>query len=215
VPPFTIRTGGKFRRNLLILLGVLAAGSVVGVRALGRFMSPEDPLVAADAIFVLAGTRIERPMEAADLYLEGYAPRILMTRDTGEQAIAIAERRGVHVPSDFDLGRDAVVRLGVPEDALVMPARVHDNTAQEAETLRDVARQRGWHRVIVVSSTYHLRRVALACRRALRGSGVEIIVRGSRYDPAVPDQWWRRRSDIRWIASEVPRLVLYALGVAG
>jgi uncharacterized SAM-binding protein YcdF (DUF218 family) len=213
VPPLTIRSGGKFRRILFIVVLVLAASGVFGCRALGRFMSPEDPLIKADAIFVLAGTRIERPMEAADLYLDGYAPRIVITRDTGEEAMAIAERRGVAVPTDFDLVKQALLQLGVPEDALITPARIHDNTAQEAETLRNLAVQHGWHRVIVVSSKYHLRRVALACRRTLRGTPVEIIVRGSRYDPVNPGRWWEKRSDIRWIISEVPKLIGYALGV--
>jgi hypothetical protein len=57
--------------------------------------------------------------------------------------------------------------------------------------------------------------VAVATRRALRGTTVQVIVRGSRYDPATPDRWWQRRADIRWLASEVPKLVAYAAGAGG
>ena len=77
--------------------------------------------------------------------------------------------------------------------------------------LREVALRSGWKRVIVVSSTYHLRRVALACRRQLRGTGIEVIFRATRYDPAVPHRWWTRRSDIRWVVSEVPKVMAYWL----
>jgi hypothetical protein len=49
-------------------------------------------------------------------------------------------------------------------------------------------------------------------RRALRGTDVHVIRRGTRYDPSTPDQWWKRRADIRWIASETPKLLAYALG---
>jgi uncharacterized SAM-binding protein YcdF (DUF218 family) len=213
VPPTIIRIGGKLRRTLLVVVLLVAAGGVFGFLWAGRFMAVEDPLEHADAIFVLAGTRVERPLEAADLYLSGWAPRVLVTRDSGEVAADSAERRGVHVPSDFDLSREVLLRLGVPEDALITPDRLHDNTASEAETLREIALQRKWRRVIVVSSKYHLRRAALICRRKLRGTDVQLIVRGSRYDPATPETWWRRRSDIRWLLLEVPKLVGYSLGV--
>ena len=213
MPTSTTRTGGRIRRILIILVVLFAAGGVFAFDRLGRFMSPEDPLTKADAIFVMAGTRIDRPMEAVDLYLEGYAPRIVITRDAGERAIAAAARRGVKVPSDFELATNALRDFGVPDDALITPERIHDNTAQEAQTLHALSVQHAWRRVIVVSSRYHLRRVALACRRELRGSGVDIMVHGSRYDGAVPQEWWHRRSDIRLMLTEVPKLLGYALGV--
>jgi len=78
--------------------------------------------------------------------------------------------------------------------------------------LRELALKYKWRRVIVVSSKYHLRRVGLAGRRALRGTDVEIVLRGSRHDAALPDRWWTRRRDIRWVAAEVPKLIVYALG---
>src|SRR5687767_3149138 len=145
-------------------------------------MAREDPLTSADAIFVLAGTRVERPLEAADLFRAGYAPRIVVTRATAEQATFQIEKRGITVPTDFDLAKDILLRLGIPERALIAPARIHDNTAEEAQTLRALALENRWRRVIVVSSKYHLRRVSLAFHRALRGTNVELVIRGSRFD---------------------------------
>jgi hypothetical protein len=56
----------------------------------------------------------------------------------------------------------------VPADAVtVMPGGV-DNTAAEAAALRRWLPP-GSHRVIVVTSTYHLRRAGYAFRRAVRG----------------------------------------------
>lgn len=177
-------------------------------------MAHEDPLEKADAIFVFAGTRFERPLEAVALYESGYAPRILVTRAEMErQALSVVERRGIRVASNVDEVRTLLVGMGVPQAAVIAPARIHDNTAEEAETLREVALQQHWKRVIVVSSKYHLRRVALACGRALSGTDVRVIARGSRYDPSTPDRWWRRRADMRWLASETPKLFFYAIGV--
>jgi len=176
-------------------------------------MAAEDPLDKADAIFVFSGTRVERPLEAYDLYREGYAPRVVVTKAVAEQAMFFAERRGVRVASDFDLNREVLRQLGLPDSALIAPERIHDNTAQEAQTLRALATRYHWRKVILVSSKYHLRRVSLACRREMRGTGVQLIRRGSRYDQSTPERWWRRRSDIRWLLSEVPKLVAYELGL--
>jgi uncharacterized SAM-binding protein YcdF (DUF218 family) len=212
VPPLS-RPGGRFRRFIIAALLLVAAAAVYGFLNLGRWLAPQDPLTRADAIFVLAGTVAERPLEAADLYRAGLAPVILVTRDLPEPAAVIAGQRGAHLPERYELNLDMLLHLGVPRTALIVPDRVHDNTAAEAATLREVALKMGWKKVIVVSSTYHLRRVALVCRRRLRGTGVEIELHATRYDPAVPDRWWTRRSDIRWIVSELPKVLAYAVGV--
>lgn len=202
------------RRVVLVagLLLLLAAGAY-GCRHAGTFLVAEDPLTPADAIFVLAGTRVERPLEAADLYFAGYAPRIVLTRTAAEQeATDIAGARGGQIATSSDAARDLLLSLGVPAGGVVVPARLHDNTAEEAATLRALATEHAWTQVIVVSSPYHLRRTALACRRALRGTGVRVIMRGTRYDTSTPERWWTRRADVRWLASEFPKLIAYAVG---
>jgi uncharacterized SAM-binding protein YcdF (DUF218 family) len=215
VPPPVPRPGGRFRRFSVVALLLLGAAGVYAFINLGRWMSPEDPLQKADAIFVLAGTVADRPLEAADLYKAGYAPKILVTRDKPEYGAQIAAERGAPLPDNSELNRRMLLALGVPDSALIVPDRIHDNTAQEAATLREVARRNGWRRVIVVSSKYHLRRVSLALHRELRGTNVQIIRHGTAYDVAAPDRWWTRRYDIRWLLSELPKLLAYAGGLAG
>lgn len=192
---------------LVLVLGALAFVS------LGRVMASEDPLQRADAIFVFAGTFVERPLEAADLYREGYAPRIVVTRAVAEQAALDLERRGVRIPTEYDLNKEVLLKVGVPVAALILPSFIHDNTAEEARTLAELARQHGWRRVILVSSKYHLRRIKFAAWRELRGTHVDVIARGSRYDPATPHRWWTRRGDIRWLSTEVPKLLAYGMGL--
>ena len=201
---------GRWRLWLPVL--ILAAG-VYAFLAVGRFLAREDPLEPADAIVVLAGTRVERPLEAVDLYLAHYAPRIVLSYGNLEdRAIRAVEQRGAHVLSDIDLLKAMMIDLGVPAEALITPSRGHDNTVEEARTMREIALAHGWRRIIVVSSTYHLRRVSMAFARTFRGSDVQILVHGSRYDPSTPDRWWRRRGDVRWLVSELPKVVAYAVG---
>lgn len=212
--PFPRSRSGRVAILAFALLVVIAAG--YGFVHLGAFLAREDPLQNADAIFVFAGTFVERPLEAVDLYREGYAPVVVITRSKREQhAYDIARLRGAMLDDEFTVERDVLRQLSVPDAAIVAPDKVHDNTAQEATTLRALVQRERWTRVIVVSSKYHLRRVSLACERALAGTPVQIIRRGTRYDPSMPDRWWRHRADIRWVVSEAPKLLMYALGVGG
>jgi uncharacterized SAM-binding protein YcdF (DUF218 family) len=203
----------RLRQSLVAAALVLLALLTYAFIGLGPFMAAEDPLEHADVIFVLAGTRIERPLEAVDLYREGWAPRIVLTHQKPEAAASLLARRGVVIPADEDIARDALIDSGVPAAAIELPARLHDNTAQEAQTLRELARRNGWHRAIVVTSKFHLRRAGFAMRRELAGDGLEIIMRGSRYDLSRPERWWASRADIRWMMSEGPKLVAYFMGL--
>jgi uncharacterized SAM-binding protein YcdF (DUF218 family) len=214
VPPSSPRAGGLLRRIILLVVLAAAAASVYAFVNLGAYLTREDPLQKADAVFVLAGTRMVRPLEAADLYTEGYAPLIVMTREAVEEpAVRVITSRGLTFLSDVDRARELFVTMGIPREAVLIPARIHDSTASEAITLRELAAQHGWRRVIVVTSRFHVARARFAMRRELSGSGPELIVRSTRYDSMQPERWWMRRAEIRWVVSEVPKLVAYMVGL--
>lgn len=212
MPPTAVRAGGKFR--LIIAASVLiVATSAYAINELGSFLANEDPLEKADAIFVLSGTPMRRPLEGADLLLSGYAPRIVLTRQTREPGEASLVGRGIPFSEDVERVREAFVALGIPAAHILIPPRIHDSTAAEAITLRELATQYGWRQVIVVSSRYHLRRAGFAVRRELRDTQVSIVMRGTKYERFDPDGWWRRRLDIREIIPEVPKLIAYVAGL--
>jgi uncharacterized SAM-binding protein YcdF (DUF218 family) len=213
VPPRPIRSRSSFRRLFTIAAAAVLACSAFACSRLGAFLHAEDPLQHADAICVLAGTRMERPLEAVDLYLERWAPRIVLTEDAPDSGIIALERRGLRFPSEAEIARDTIVRLGVPAHAVTVVRDIHDSTAHEAHTFRSLAQSGGWRRIVIVTSKYHTRRAGFAIRRELKGSGVEVIVRASRYDPSDPEHWWRTRGGMRWTASETQKLIVYALGL--
>jgi uncharacterized SAM-binding protein YcdF (DUF218 family) len=214
MPPIPLRPGGPLRRLLIVIVVAAAVAAGYAFDRLGPYLAPEEPLVKGDAIFVLAGTRMLRPLEGADLYNEGYAPLLVMTRDRDEVDVyEVVARRGLPIQRDVDRARDVFVTMGMPASAILIPDRVHDSTAAEAITLRELARERAWRRVIVVTSKFHLRRAAFAVRRELEGTGVEAVMRGSRYDRLTPARWWTRRAETRWVLSEFPKLVAYLLGM--
>jgi len=213
MPPRFPASGGSLRR---IVLSWCAVALVLGVYAfleLGSFLATENPLQKADAIVILAGSHLGRQIEGADLYLAGYAPRIVLSRELPDPAEPVLAKRGIQIPEQVERIREIYMELGIPSEAIVMPPRLHTSTAAEAVTMREMSRAQGWRRLIVVSSKYHLRRAGFAFRRELRGTGVQVLMRGTRYDPSDPERWWRHRADLREVVPEALKLVAYVLGL--
>ena len=213
MPPPTPAPGGTLRRTILAVSLVVVALGVYGFFQLGPFLAKEDALQQADAILVLSGSAMVRPLEGADLYLAGYAPRIVLTRDQPAGGMPALAARGILFITPVTRTHGVFLQLGIPHEAIVIPERIHGSTAAEAITLRELAARHDWHRVIIVSSRYHLRRAGFAFRRELQGTDIQIVMRSTRYEGFEPSQWWRRRADIREIVAELPRLVAYGLGL--
>jgi len=99
----------RVRRLLAwVTVAVAAAVAAAGIWWIvdgGRYLQHEDRLRKADAIFVLGGTRMERPLEAVELYREGWAPVIALSPGRIEPAEELARARGASLPSDAALVR--------------------------------------------------------------------------------------------------------------
>jgi uncharacterized SAM-binding protein YcdF (DUF218 family) len=202
-----------FVRVCAILALVLLLGSVCFVPFAGRFLVREDPLESADAIVVLAGGTVDRWLESVDLYREHYAKTVVLSPGRTDSAEMELRARGIRMATSAEAARTAMIQLGVPSDAVqIMPGNL-DNTAQEAEAAHAFGQHAGWRRVIVVTSRYHTRRTGLAFRREFRGSPITVLVRASRHDESDPPRWWRHRADIRFVSSELQKLILYAFGL--
>ena len=202
----------RSRRLIVILLVVLLA--FAAVRA-GRIVTHEDPIAHADAIYVLGGSWIQRWLESADLYKEGYAPHIVISgggHDAGERLLSA---RGVRFLTPGELSRNVMVeQMQIPADAVEVLDGDPDNTAQEAEMIKTISAARHWKRLIVITDLASTRRAGFAMRRVL-GPDIDVIMRAPRLDPFPPDRWWKRRGDFRTVFYEMPKLIAYWFGLKG
>ncbi len=199
-------------RSALILAPVVIL-TIFALSRLGSFLVVEDPLAKADAIFVLGGTRYERPLEAVELFHAGWAPRITLMRQISDNGELDLMKRGVPYRREVDEQIDVLVRLGVPQSAITVLNEAN-STAEEADALYGIATQERWTRAIVVTSKQHTRRARLVMRRRLAGTGIDVVVRASRLDDADVEHWWRNRSTLRFTLFESQRLLGYWIGVA-
>jgi len=189
---------------------VLAA---VAAPRLGTWLVAEDPIQKADAIFVLGGTMFERPLEAVELFHEGWAPRVLLTRQIADKGEIELRRRGIAFEREIDIQVDVMAQLGVPRSAIEILDE-QDSTKDEADTLRALMIARQWSRVIVVTSKQHTRRAKLVINRRLAGTDGQAVLRASRYDKSDTDAWWRERDTLRVTLFETQRLIAYWLRIA-
>ena len=133
-----------------------------------------------DAIFVLAG-RQERKVHGLNLWRVGYAPELILSvarfewrrfyelglpRDGGLQKLVDA------IPP---IERHFFVREWKDRAESVAVKKGKYGTLTEALAVAVLLRGGEYRSLIVVSSAFHLRRVALAFRRAFRGSGTRLV----------------------------------------
>ena len=197
-----------------LLTLTIAAGAYLAraplLEQIGRSLVRADPLVRADAIVVLAGGTPLRELEAADLYLAGYAPRIVMTLESESSAPALMRARGVPFESGIELRKRIVRALGVPDEAVtVLDHARAESTRSEAELIRDWISSTRFRRIIIVTAPYHTRRAAIIFNRTLRGREVEVLVRPASHDAFNSQDWWRNREQLRNGIFEWQKLVFY------
>lgn len=174
----------------LALMAVLAHRPLL--RATGQALVVNDPRERADAIVVVAGSTPSREETAAALFREGWAPRVLVSRQfvpgRTQRLIDMGVRR-------LDFQGESVAALekyGVPRDAIIALDQPMEITETELRAVAAAARDRGWRRVILVTSALHTRRVQLIWGRE-SGGALEGRLAAVPDECSADDAWWRRR----------------------
>lgn len=185
-----------------VLVAVVAASVVWGIKDLGAWLVVEDPLAPAQAVVALGGELPFRAMEAASIYRQGWTSEVWLTRPPQDAGEAALRQLGIPVPSEEVYNRAVLERLGVPVAAIRVLSQRAKNTAQEVQVIAQELKQVGGGQVILVTSKPHSRRVR-ATWRALIGETPHVIVRYATSDPYDADRWWRHTGDALAVSREV------------
>ena len=178
------RRGGLASACGVLALAVLVVPSTpvasdALVSSLERAYPPQDPAAApkAGAIVVLGGSLAtglpprhgpelvdasDRVLHAARLFREGKAP--LVVASGGRLPWSAADR------SDAAEMADLLVEWGVAREAILLEAKARTTAENAAETAR-LLRPRGVRRVLLVTSSLHMRRAFAS----FRAEGIEVV----------------------------------------
>jgi len=172
-----------------------------------RFLMARSELASADVLVLLSGAAdyAERAREAAELWRERRAPRILVTNDGTRGPWSETQQRNLFF---FERSVAELQREGVPaESVYVLPTEV-TSTYQEANEVKAYAEANRVRSVLVVTSAYHSRRALWTYRRVFTDSQI-VIGLSSGQATVNPATWWLTISGWQTVPVEYVKLIYY------
>jgi uncharacterized SAM-binding protein YcdF (DUF218 family) len=199
----TLRVRRNKMRRWLIAMGLLVVLGIAGAWIffrVGTWLVVEDPLEPSPVVVVLSGGMPARAREAAEIYRTGNAKQVWVSHpyDVTQELHEL----GIDYLGETFYNQSVLLHLHVPVEA----TRVLDpeivNTQDEVRVISQAAREAGIHRVIIVTSKAHTRRVHAIWNRMV-GADPALIVRYAREDTFDPQHWWRHTADALQVVREV------------
>jgi UDP-N-acetylmuramyl pentapeptide phosphotransferase/UDP-N-acetylglucosamine-1-phosphate transferase/uncharacterized SAM-binding protein YcdF (DUF218 family) len=176
---------------------------------MGKYLVTDEPLTAADAIVVLSCGFPERAREAAELYRQGLAQKILLTRMKHSESHRYVESTlHIDIPDELELTFQVLRKLGVKKEAIYVATEEINSTEDEARVLKPLFEAQGIQSILLVTSKYHTKR-ALKIFRLILGNEIQVTPVPSRYDTFDAEKWWRKREDARQVAYEYQKLLFF------
>jgi len=195
---------------IVLLIILVYAG---GCFRAGSWLVKKDKPMHADAIVILMGSVADRVLQAADLYLEGLAEKVIIV-EANMDAYNSIRARGVNFLNRTEQARNAAVDLGIPADSIIILPGAANSTIQEAIIIRNyIESNPGIDTVLLVTSAPHSRRAFMIFDTAFRKAGMTLFVASipSTYTIYNPDNWWMRKEDIQTVIFEYLKLTNFVL----
>ncbi len=185
----------------LLLIIALCATLYLARRPILRFAAESwivnDAPADADVIVVLSDDNFyaDRATHAAELFRQGVAPLVVAS---GRRLRPVA---GITELMEHDL-----IERGVPKDKIVPFPNDADNTMAQVLSIEHFAGQRGWKRLILVTSNYHTRRTRYIAEK-LAPTGLQAFVASAHDGEFDPEHWWENRKSLKAFLGELLGMV--------
>jgi uncharacterized SAM-binding protein YcdF (DUF218 family) len=156
--------------------------------AYAEFFTVRTATKGADALVVLAGMMETRMPAAIDLYRDGYAPLLLITRERPLNSLAAQ----LHCTNQAKA--EALMQLLRADCRLtVVPSQKDGSTStfDEAYDLKDWSRKNGYKRIIIVTDNFHTRRALYAFTKVFNGTGIVVEAAGAANEIFSERNWWK------------------------
>jgi len=146
------------------------------LRGVGNQLVHSDTPEKADLIVMLRGGLFDRSIQTAEIYKNGYAPKILLPKSLADNIPAQFAVHGILVDNYQTRLRDILIQAGVsPEHILMSTLNPGGGTLGEARRVRkDIETTEDIKSIIVVTSWFHTRRSHRIYSAIFKGSGIKV-----------------------------------------
>ncbi|WNJ18836.1 YdcF family protein [Pontibacter sp. G13] len=201
----------KFLKRLLrwflalAILGVLLFALRVPImKGIGGVLISEDTPQPVDAIFVLSGLSLERAPLAAEYWREGLSERIVAVGSNVNPALA-----GIGNPiPDAQLSAKILLDLGV-DTTDVFILEQGSSTWEESEAILGYANREDLHKVMIISSKFHTRRIRSVFFQKFKSDGIDVVVVGADPLDYDIDRWWEFETSLIFVNNEYIKMLYY------
>ena len=180
---------------MIVLVGLFIAA--------GKYLVYSDPLESVDVIAVLSGNDESRVREAAELYHQGIAYNIILSRTS--------QTFGEYELPYTMLQEEMLQKMDIPGGAVYIAEVTAKNTGQEASGIKKRMYDLGYYSVMVVTDAWHTRRVKMIFDESFRNTGFKVLIH------PVPDSgyskyfWWVTPDGWSKTVSEYVRILGYMI----
>ena len=179
----------------------------MGLYFAAHWLQADDEPARSEIMVVLAGGS-SRPLYAADLYHEGMADTIYVSRPYVNGGLLMQRDLGFDVPNQEDVYAAILERKDVPLDDVVFFGQGVLSTIEEAEALKEAVGEDGGT-ILVITSPFHVRRVKIIYHDVFPDR--EVLVCATPYE-TFPEKWWTTQSSALAVVSETAKTLFYMLG---
>ncbi|MCS6895116.1 MAG: YdcF family protein [Bacteroidia bacterium] len=157
-----------------------------------------------DAIIVLSGRPYERSFRAAELYCVYPTTVVALGGGHNDDLLAI----GMAPAQECAFTQLALRSLCIPDTAILTEC-VGTSTMEEILHIRALCRERGWKRIVIVSSPFHGRRIERLANRWLSEQGIQWGVAAALPLQYRLEEWWRSEAGILTVFEEYAKTAYY------
>jgi len=197
----------------IMLLAVLVYFfSGIILTSIGELLVVDDKAVASEAVVVLS-TGMEyypRLMEAAALYREGFAGKVVVNGNRKTEVLRKLERQGFQGCCPWYEGTLRILELlGVPRKYVIhISAEDAYDTVSEAKAVGKALFKEGVSNIIITTSKFHTRRARHIWKNIYEGQ-FRIAMKAAREGPYSPESWWKDGRQIKWVLAEYGAWIYY------
>jgi uncharacterized SAM-binding protein YcdF (DUF218 family) len=204
---FTKALGKKWFKALagmLLFFLLLFLFRVQIFKGLGNYLIYENELDTAGVVFVLSGSPFDRGNEAAKVFKNGFANRIICT---GELVPHNFKVLGLAYP-ECRLTAVQIVNSGI-DSAHVTTIPKGTSTKEEAEVILAYCLDQNIKKCMVLSSKFHTRRIKKTFKSKFGNKGIEVIIHGAPSSQYEESKWWQSEYGLLAVNNEYVKLIYY------